>query len=107
MEENKSIAEEVKEVEDAQAIEKEDAKIFAIRSVAKKADNLVSSIRNTFHGFFGVMIVIAIIAAIILYKTNNTGIVTIDLPVLKFSYFKIAVIAIIVSLLGIISTSKK
>ncbi len=77
-----------------------------LRGIAKKLDNLIGRIKSTFHGFFGVLIVLAVIAAAILYKTNNTGIITITLPVLKLSYLRVAIIIAIASLLGMLSTGK-
>ena len=83
------------------------SKKSVLYSAARKADGVLGRIKNTFHGFFIVFILIAVIAAGILYKTNNTNTITITLPTLQLSYLKIAIMAAVIALLGTISTSSK
>ncbi len=87
--------------------EKAVSKKSVLYSAARKADGVLGRIKNTFHGFFIVFILIAVIAAGILYKTNNTNTITITLPTLQLSYLKIAIMAAVIAILGTISTSSK
>ena len=67
----------------------------------------ITGIKNTLRGFFIVAFVVACITAFLFYKNNVGGMVTITLPTIHLSYLRIALAAIIVTLIGIIGTSNK
>ena len=78
-----------------------------IRNVAKKADDVIGKIKSTFHGFFTIAAIVAIVVGVVLFRTGNMQSITIALPVLNISYFRIAIAAVLVCAIGFVATSKK
>ncbi len=74
--------------------------------VEKTSSGFFASIRNAFHGFFVITAFMALATAIYIYFAGSTEIVTIQLPAIQISHFRMAVAALILLVILAVGTSK-
>ncbi len=74
--------------------------------VERTSNGFFASIKNAFHGFFVITAFMALATAVYIYFAGSTEIVTIQLPAIQISHFRMAVAALILLVILAVGTSK-
>ena len=101
-------------VDDAEVIEEESEEPVKVvtrpkkqvkkvtRTVGKVQEHpsVLDTIKGTFHGFFVVATLLAVAAAVYIFLNGSTEVMTIQLPEIQITQFRVAVAAVILFVLG-------